>query len=165
MVFFFCGKLTKQCRYSRTFQLVIQQSTFNKKYKKNIIATTVLFSTNIVIGALVYQGISSDLRSRLEQSHHIPGTLLARCSSGSLQSLHGRSYLQLYRKGAKIHYLCLYFEIIEKKVIFDKIYPCEVYLSSDICRMRWAITRPTAAEGLIMTFLIYILQPNGWIKN
>ena len=31
-----------------------------------------------ILGALVYQGIPSDLRSWHEQSHHLPGALLSR---------------------------------------------------------------------------------------
>ena len=37
---------------------------------------TVPSGTNTVIGALVYLAISSDLRSKLEQSHHHHGALL-----------------------------------------------------------------------------------------
>ena len=71
-------------------------------------------------------------------------TFLGLCSLGARQVVYrvsnGRPYLQLYRNGAKIHYLCLYIEIIAKNMIFDEIYPigCGVYFSSDICRMRWA---------------------------
>ena len=32
--------------------------------------------TNTIIGALLYRGIPSDLRSRLEQSHHLPVALI-----------------------------------------------------------------------------------------
>ena len=40
------------------------------------VATTVTSGTNTVIGALVYQGMPSDLRSMPEQSHYLPGALL-----------------------------------------------------------------------------------------
>ena len=39
-------------------------------------AITIPSGMNTIIGALVYRGIPSDLRSRPKQSHHLPGALL-----------------------------------------------------------------------------------------
>ena len=46
--------------------------------KRRPVATTVPSGTNNIIGALVYRIIPSDLRSRPEQSYHIPEALLSR---------------------------------------------------------------------------------------
>ena len=40
-------------------------------------ATTVTLGTNVIIGALVYQGMTSDQQSRPEQSHRPSGSLLS----------------------------------------------------------------------------------------
>ena len=78
----FQGKLAKPCCNARTFQVVS---------KRPPIASTVLSSTNTVIGAFVYRGIPSDLRSRPEQSHQLPGACPppGSVSTGSLQSSMG----------------------------------------------------------------------------
>ena len=80
---FLCGKLTKPCCHARTFQLVSQQSLtsiITKKAKILIkqlpVANTVPSGMNTIFGALVYRDIPSDLWSRPEQSHHLPGSLL-----------------------------------------------------------------------------------------
>ena len=79
----------------------------------------------------------------------------------------GRPYLQLYRNCAKIHYLCLYIEIIAKRWYLTKPIPFAAEFNYQVTSVACAgpINRPTADEGLIMTFIIYILQQNGWINN
>ena len=121
---FFCGKLTKPCRHARTFQLVSQQS-INKHLKiltkRTPVATTVPSGTQRHPWALVYRGIPSDLRSRPEQSHHLLGALLPRWLQAVYGVSNGRSHLQLYRKGAYIHYLWLFSENTSKKgVLYDE---------------------------------------------
>ena len=59
-----------------------------------------------IIGVLVDRAIPSDLRSRLEQSHHLPRALLPLWLQAVYRVSNGRPHLQLYRKGAYIHYLC-----------------------------------------------------------
>ena len=129
----------------RTFQLVSQQSLASiTNTKSNIltkwptVATNAPSGMNTIIGALVYWGIPSDLQSRPEQAHHLPGL----CSFRWLQATYSFQRAlrpQLYRKGTYFEYLWLYDQITAKKVIFDEIYSfgCGVYFSSDICRMRW----------------------------
>ena len=92
---------------ARTAQLINQQSlasTIKKQNYKKMAAckTTVPSSMNTVIGALVYWGITSDLRSRLEQSHQLPGALLPRWLQATYRVSNGHPYLQLYKKGTNI---------------------------------------------------------------
>ena len=119
---FFCGKLTKPCRHARTFQLVSQQSVASINNKNhNILTKRPPVATNVPSGTqrhhwgLVYRGIPSDLRSRPEQSHHLPGALLSRWLQAVYRDSNRRPHLQLYRKGAYIHYLWLYSENTAKK--------------------------------------------------
>ena len=69
-------------RHARIVQLVSQQiltSNINKQHKmlskRPPIPTTVPSGTNTITGAWAYRGIHSDVRSRSEQSHHLPGAL------------------------------------------------------------------------------------------
>ena len=79
----FCGNFTKPCRHARTFQLVSQKSlaSINNKNptiftKRPLVATTVPSGTQRHHWGIGIPGIPSDLRSRPEQSHHLPGALL-----------------------------------------------------------------------------------------
>ena len=66
-------------------------------------------------------GIPSDLRSRPEQSHFLLGALLLRWLHTVYRVTNGRPHLQLYRKGAYIHYLWLHSEKKAKKcALFDE---------------------------------------------
>ena len=104
-----------------------------------------------VIGALVYRGIPSDLRSRPEQSHHLPGALLLRWLQAVYRVSNGRPHLQLYRKGAYIHYLWVYSEnTVKQGVLFDKHLPFgrRFNLACAICWMRAPVYRLTTSKGL-----------------
>ena len=121
--FFVVPKAYEFCRHARTAQLVSQQSlasTINKVpkllTKRLPVATTVPIRTNTVIGALVYWGIPSDLRSRPEQFYHLPGALLTWWLQVANRVYNGHPHLQLYRKSTYFHYLWLYFQIKAKKV-------------------------------------------------
>ena len=88
-----CVETTKPCRLAKNAQLISQQSLppcqncpidqpakrYQLKYpqvltKRPPVATTVCSETNTIIEALVYWDLSSDLRSRQEQSHRLQGT-------------------------------------------------------------------------------------------
>ena len=83
------------------------------------VATTV--PSGAILRALIYRGIPSDLRSRPEQSHHLPGALLPRWLQAVYRVSNGRLHLKLYRKGPYSYYLWLYSENTAKKdVLFDE---------------------------------------------
>ena len=114
----FCGKLTNPYRHARTFQLYSQQNlaSINNKNPKVLTkrtheATTVPQAPSAIIGALVYQGMHSDLRSRPEESPHLPGALLPRWLKAVYRVCNGRPHLQLYRKGFTF---TIYFNSTEK---------------------------------------------------
>ena len=72
-----------------------------------------------------------------------PTTFLRLCSfDDHRQSIisNGRPHLQLYRKALRFTIYDHVLRLLQKGVLFDEIYPfdCRVYLSSDICRLRWA---------------------------
>ena len=131
-----CGKLTKPCRHARTFQLVSQQSlaSINNKNPKILtkwppVATTVPSGTQ-----RHHWGISIP---RYTFGSSIQARAITSPSWGSalqwLQAVYrvsnGRPHLQLYRKGAYIHYLWLYSENTAKKVCYlTKVSPLVVEL-------------------------------------
>ena len=133
---FFCGELTKPCCHARTFQLVRQQSLASIKNKKQVfltkrppVATTVLSGTQRHHWGIGIPGIPSDLQSRPEQSHHLPGALLSRWLQAVYRGSNGHPHLQLYRKVAYIHYLWLYSENTIKKVCYSTtVSPLDVRL-------------------------------------
>ena len=96
--------------------------TFAKKWKwliYNIFAFLCIFDGFLnVWGCFCGIGIPSDLRFRPERSHHLPGALLSRWLQAVYRVSNERLHLQLYRKGAYIHYSWLYYENTAKKMCY-----------------------------------------------
>ena len=61
--------------------------------KRPPVATTVPQAPSVISGVLVYRGISSDLQSRPEQSHHLHGALLPQWLQAVYRVSNGRSHL------------------------------------------------------------------------
>ena len=117
---FFCGKLTNPGRHARTFQLVREQSLASINNKHSIFFNKIAvcshnFPHHWGIGI---RSIPCDLRSKPEQLHHLPGALLSRWLQEVYRVFNGRHRLQLYRKGAYLHYLWLYSENTAKQVCY-----------------------------------------------
>ena len=66
--------------------------------KRPPVATTFPSGMNTIIGHWYTWGIPSDLRSRPEQSHHLPGALLPRLLQAVYIVSNGCPYLPLYKK-------------------------------------------------------------------
>ena len=155
--------LPNKCSHARTFQLVCHQSLASiiNKIPKQFYKTADCSSHSLsplawTPSLLVYRGIPSDLRSRPEQSHHLPGSLLPWWLKAvyRVSNRHPTTFLGLcspgdYRQpiespmGEKLLKFTIYDCILrlqQKRCDVWRIYPfdCRVYLSSDICRMRWA---------------------------
>ena len=124
---FLCWKLTKPCHSVGIAKMVSQQKRvkhfqqtpqhFNKRLS---IATEVPSAPSAIIGALMYSGIPSYHRSRPEQLHHHILTQLTRWLLRVYRVSNGRPLLQLFRKGAYVHYLWFYSEIyVQKDVILS----------------------------------------------
>ena len=124
---FFVWKAYQTCRHARTFQLVSQQSlaSINNKTPKILtkrppVATTVPSGTQRHHWGIGIPGYTFGCSI---QTRAIPQPSWGSCPRW-LQAVYrvsnGRSYLQLYRKGAYIHYLWLYSENTVKKVLFDE---------------------------------------------
>ena len=99
--------------------------------KRPPVATTVPLWHEHCYWGIAKPDILSDLRSRPEKSNHLFGALLPRW----LQAVsNGRPTFNSTEETFK------FLRFRQKFAIFDEIYPfgCGVYLSSDICRMRWA---------------------------
>ena len=132
----FFWKLTKPCRHARTFQLVSQQSllTINNKgpnilTKRPPVATTVPSCTQRYPRALVYRGIPSDLSSRPEQPHHLPGALLPRWLQAVYRVSNGRPTFNSTEKALTFTIYDCVLRIRPKMVYYlTKVSPLEVEL-------------------------------------
>ena len=104
---------------------------------------------NTVIGALVYRGIPSNLRSRLEQSHHLPGALLHDDYSESIGSRMGVPTLNSTGKALKFTIYDYILRLWPKKgEIFYKINSLDeefIYLATS-AECTGSIYRPTAVK-------------------
>ena len=91
--------------------------------KRPPVDTTFSSGTNTIIWALVYRGIPSDLLSRPEQSHHLPGALAALLvTTGNVLSFEWASRPSTLHKRHLFSLFDYIFRLLKKIVIFDEIY-------------------------------------------
>ena len=136
---FFCGKLTKPCCRARTAQMVSEQARQVLSIKTKHFNKTAACSHHCPLWQdrrhweLVHQGIPSDLWSRLEQSHHLPG-LCSPMTTGNLSSVMGVPIFNSTENILSSLFMIKFWDY-SKKVIFDEIYSFdrEIYLSGAIC--------------------------------
>ena len=122
---FFCGKLTKPCRQARTFQLISQQVLTSKTLKiltkRSPVATTVPSGTQRHHWGIDISGYTFGSSIQARAFPPPSWALLSQWLEAVYRVSNGRPHLQLYRKGAYIHYLWLYSKNTAKKgVLFDE---------------------------------------------
>ena len=141
---FFCEKLSKPCRYDRTFQLVSQQSlasiidkNSNILTKRPPVATTVPSGANTVIEH--WYTLKSTIQARVIPLPSWGSVPLV--TTGSLWSLQWASQPStLQKRHINSLFMIIFWDYGKKGLIFDKIYPfdCIIYLSGAICWIRQA---------------------------